>query len=270
MNRSAGRSRFMIRGTVVATAQTDDQGLWRGDSPVQEQPGQTYTAVMSEPGQDDFGAAQTSWNSGVTPWEFGIPWNPSPPEPEMYLYTDRPIYRPGQTVYFRGAVRRAFNGRYELPDFASVRWRCTIPTGVCCEPLTFCSRLMGPSTGSTSSLLKQNRVTTRSTMKKCKPISLSRGRVSQAGDRAGGRFREDRSRMASRSGPSLKRAITLARLPGSWTSSGICTSADLFLSARLPDRRDRARLAVPELGQGGEFRPHVGRMARRSRKRMGR
>lgn len=107
-------------GAVVASAQTDEQGLWRGDIPVQEQPGRPYTVVLSEPGQEDFGVAQTSWNSGVSPWEFGIPWDPKPPVPDMYLYSDRPIYRPGQTVYFRGAVRRAFNGRYELPEFSSV------------------------------------------------------------------------------------------------------------------------------------------------------
>ncbi len=107
-------------GVEVISDQTDDQGLWHGDLPVQEQPGQFYMAVMSEPGQDDFGAAQTSWNSGVSPWEFGIPLNPRPPQPATYLYTDRPIYRPGQTVYFRGAVRQAFNGRYQLPDFSSI------------------------------------------------------------------------------------------------------------------------------------------------------
>ena len=36
------------------------------------------------------------------------------------MYTDRPMYRPGQTVYFRGVARQAFNGRYELPQINEV------------------------------------------------------------------------------------------------------------------------------------------------------
>ena len=107
-------------GSAVISAQTDSQGLWRGDFSPQENPGQTFTAVLSEPGQEDFGVALSSWYSGVAPWDFGISLRPRVPEPETYLYTDRPIYRPGQTVYFRGAVRQAFNGRYTLPEFTSV------------------------------------------------------------------------------------------------------------------------------------------------------
>ncbi|MFL7868568.1 MAG: Ig-like domain-containing protein, partial [Anaerolineales bacterium] len=107
-------------GVTVVNAQTDESGLWHGGFSPQDNPGQTFTVVMSEPGEEDFGVAQTSWNSGVGPWEFGISSNPQPPEPEIYLYTDRPIYRPGQTVYFRGVARQAFNGRYTLPEFSSV------------------------------------------------------------------------------------------------------------------------------------------------------
>ncbi len=86
----------------------------------QEKPGQTYTAILSEPGQDNFGIAQSSWSTGVSPWDYGISLRPRAPEPKAYLYSDRPIYRPGQTVYFRGAVRQAFNGRYELPEFETI------------------------------------------------------------------------------------------------------------------------------------------------------
>jgi uncharacterized protein YfaS (alpha-2-macroglobulin family) len=107
-------------GNVVVSAQTDNNGLWKGDLTTQDQPSQSYTVVLGEPEQEDFGVAQTSWNSGVAPWDFGLTLQSSLPKLDTYLYTDRPIYRPGQTVYFRGAVRQAFNGRYTLPDSSSV------------------------------------------------------------------------------------------------------------------------------------------------------
>lgn len=104
----------------VVSGQTDAQGLWYGEFSPRDKPGQTYTALLSEPGLEDFGVALSSWSSGVSPWDFGISLWTRSPEPETYLYTDRPIYRPGQTVYFRGAARQAFNGRYTLPEFSSV------------------------------------------------------------------------------------------------------------------------------------------------------
>lgn len=33
---------------------------------------------------------------------------------QIYLYTDKPIYRPGQTVYFKGLYRVGFDGNYEI------------------------------------------------------------------------------------------------------------------------------------------------------------
>ena len=111
---------YDYEGTTIVSAQTDAQGLWQGEFPPQEAAAQLYKVVMSEPGQENFGVALSSWNNGVAPWEFGISLHPMPPETETYLYTDRPIYRPGQTVYFRGVVRQAFNGRYTLLDSPSV------------------------------------------------------------------------------------------------------------------------------------------------------
>jgi len=42
--------------------------------------------------------------------------NQYPPESyRCYLYTDRPVYRPGQVVYFRGILRRPLTGGYSTP-----------------------------------------------------------------------------------------------------------------------------------------------------------
>jgi uncharacterized protein YfaS (alpha-2-macroglobulin family) len=37
-----------------------------------------------------------------------------------YLYTDRPIYRPGQTVNFKGILRKENDVKYSLPDVTKV------------------------------------------------------------------------------------------------------------------------------------------------------
>ena len=38
-----------------------------------------------------------------------------------YLYTDRPLYRPGQTVHFRGILRKIQRGSYALPEAKTVQ-----------------------------------------------------------------------------------------------------------------------------------------------------
>lgn len=106
-------------GNLLASGQTDRQGLWQADLPPMRYDSTLYV-VSGEPGEENFGLALSSWNTGLSPWEFGISYRQQPPEPKTYLYSDRPIYRPGQTVYFRGVVRQAFDGRYELPEFPSI------------------------------------------------------------------------------------------------------------------------------------------------------
>ena len=49
-------------------------------------------------------------------WNLGINYGWGPVLPLFsYLYTDRPIYRPGDTVYFKGILRENNYGRYALP-----------------------------------------------------------------------------------------------------------------------------------------------------------
>nr|MBN1229189.1 Ig-like domain-containing protein [Anaerolineae bacterium] len=65
-----------------------------------------------------YALARTSWTEGIGPWEFGsIATDYSPQPYSMYLYTDRPIYRSGQTVYFKGILRGVDDVTYSLiPD----------------------------------------------------------------------------------------------------------------------------------------------------------
>lgn len=107
-------------GAPIASGQTDAQGIFRATFEPRPDPYSTVYAVLGEPGQENFGMAFSSWSFGIEPWDFDLNSNPQPPGPFVYLYTDRPIYRPGQTVYFRAVLREAFNGRYSLSELASL------------------------------------------------------------------------------------------------------------------------------------------------------
>ena len=105
----------------VVTATTDSNGLAVVDNPSVENFLEGALVVSNEPGQVGYGIGSSVWNQEVTPWEFGLSteWNDEP-ERFAYLYTDRPIYRPGDTVYFRGIVRDTNYGRYPLPTSENI------------------------------------------------------------------------------------------------------------------------------------------------------
>lgn len=58
------------------------------------------------------------WGSGVSPGEFGVwmDYYREENKPVVYVYTDRPIYRPGQEVSFKGILRYDDDLDYSLPD----------------------------------------------------------------------------------------------------------------------------------------------------------
>ena len=104
-------------GAPIGSGVTDKNGLWQGE--VGPRKFQAF-AMLGAPGEENFALALSSWGWGISAWEFGYTQRVQPPHTQIYMYTDRPIYRPGQKVYFRGVARQAFNGRYELPPVNSV------------------------------------------------------------------------------------------------------------------------------------------------------
>ena len=102
-------------GANLAAGLTGEDGVFQAPIPVQQDPYQTYFAVLGQPGEDRFGLALSTWVEGISPGYFGIREETLPPGLLTYLYTDRPIYRPGQTVYYRVVARQAYNGIYSLP-----------------------------------------------------------------------------------------------------------------------------------------------------------
>lgn len=78
--------------------------------------------VTAEKG-DDFAFVGSNWNNGIQPYDFdGVYGNYRSPESAKYnmqstMYTERPLYGAGDTVYFKGIVRLLDeNGAMTLPD----------------------------------------------------------------------------------------------------------------------------------------------------------
>lgn len=96
---------------LLGTARTDAQGLahWQSDTN-----GRPAYAVVNEKGH--VAMASPNW-SGLYPERFGIyqSYQPETHHLMAFLYTERPIYRPGQKVYFKGIVRLEDDLRYSLP-----------------------------------------------------------------------------------------------------------------------------------------------------------
>ncbi len=109
-------------GDNEAQAVTDADGIARGPvvtrepwAPVTVFAGQAGST--SEAGQPlPYGATSTDWQSGLASWDFGLPSEFPPPLTQGYFYSDRPIYRPGQTVYWKGILRVDDDAILRLPE----------------------------------------------------------------------------------------------------------------------------------------------------------
>lgn len=104
-------------GKRVAIGKTDADGIWRTRFELEKKDYKRrgYAAdvvlyVVAESGDRTVAAVSSRWNSGISHWDFDLPAERTDRFRRAYyanLYTDRPLYRAGQTVYFKGIVRRA-------------------------------------------------------------------------------------------------------------------------------------------------------------------
>ena len=74
-----------------------------------------FFAFSGEPGAATFAVAWNNWDDGIRPWNFNLMGDYGEQDHVGYLYTDRPIYRPGQPVYFKGIVRADDDANYTIP-----------------------------------------------------------------------------------------------------------------------------------------------------------
>ncbi|HKZ82326.1 MAG TPA: Ig-like domain-containing protein [Anaerolineae bacterium] len=102
----------------IGGGRTNPEGLFTVDWLEKRDPFEIKYAIVGAPGALDaertFGVTLNDWSSGIEGYEFGVPTEYFSDPYRVYLYTEKPLYRPGQTVHFKGVVRAADNTRYTV------------------------------------------------------------------------------------------------------------------------------------------------------------
>jgi hypothetical protein len=106
---------------AIGTGVTDNKGLSYINIPPPSDP----YAIRYVVSKDDkfFAFSFSQWGSGSSYYDYGS-WGmyyAPPNQPKAYIYTDRPIYRPGQPVYFKGIVRMDDDLKYSVPDKKEIK-----------------------------------------------------------------------------------------------------------------------------------------------------
>ncbi len=108
----------LFMGGKSIDGRTDSDGVWRVQFEEPRRPWQRLTVLVHPDSPDGYadnnGRAVEGWKFDL-PTAYGIPGNYS-----VDLYTDRPIYRPGQTVHWKAVIRRDQDGVYSLPPAGTV------------------------------------------------------------------------------------------------------------------------------------------------------
>ncbi|MGC9398263.1 MAG: Ig-like domain-containing protein [Anaerolineae bacterium] len=103
--------------TLIAAGTTDADGVARIPIERRNSLWERVAAVVGQPGAPGFGITLNQWFEGASPWNFDIAVQYGDFAPyHVYLYSDRPLYRPGQMIHVRGILRAVNDARYTLTD----------------------------------------------------------------------------------------------------------------------------------------------------------
>jgi uncharacterized protein YfaS (alpha-2-macroglobulin family) len=107
---------FSRNGELLAEGSSDANGLVQAalNLPVEAQYAPIF-AASGQPGEADFAVVSSDWDTGIEPWSFNFASTGAVDPAVLHIYTERPIYQPGQTVYWKGIVRLLENDTWALP-----------------------------------------------------------------------------------------------------------------------------------------------------------
>jgi uncharacterized protein YfaS (alpha-2-macroglobulin family) len=106
---------FDSQGAPLGSATTDADGVAR--IAIERADNRGVIALARQP----FAAVASDWSNGISPWDFGLQGAYGLPKMAAHVYTDRPIYRPGQTVNFKGVLRNEKDASFSLPSGGKVQ-----------------------------------------------------------------------------------------------------------------------------------------------------
>jgi alpha-2-macroglobulin len=103
---------YARNGQVLAHGQSDANGLYEAQVAADPAP----LIVVARAGDDvTMAGLGNEWRTSTGYWWGWWDSAPKPLDYAAYIYTDRPIYRPGQTVYFKALLRRDDDAALSLP-----------------------------------------------------------------------------------------------------------------------------------------------------------
>ena len=103
-------------GVSNVAARTDAQGYASVAVPRPRDVTNEYRAYRVEAQGTRVGLARTDWAQGMELWQIGVPLEYSDRQYVGYAYTDRPLYRSGETVHFKAILRTDDDARYAIPS----------------------------------------------------------------------------------------------------------------------------------------------------------
>ncbi len=106
---------------------TDENGIAILEIPQLQSLYTTLYAVVET--DDQFGYVYSDLSNGLDPWNFNVFGDYEPENLAIYLYTDRPIYRTDQPVYFRGVIRHQDDVTFTLPTETEIPVKIYDPQG---------------------------------------------------------------------------------------------------------------------------------------------
>ncbi len=133
---------YTTEGELLTRGNTDSDGLFSGEFDRFTDYYSGFYAVSGEPGDENFTFSISGWTQSYALYQQGINIDTLPAETDAYVYTDRPIYRPGDTIYFKAAVFSRDNGLPVESDLESVSVTVYGDPGMSGMPVTLYEKVL--------------------------------------------------------------------------------------------------------------------------------